>query len=62
MNDSTPSRTHSDPREEIAHRANEIQIKLLDWIEREIGAGKIPSTYLEAYETLCRAERTRRGV
>jgi hypothetical protein len=55
MNDSQPNRPHVDQREEIARRANEIKIKLLAKIERAIDEDRTPG-YIEAYETLCRAE------
>ena len=53
MNDSTPSRPHADQREEIARLVNEIQIKLLDGIRRDVAEGKLPGLRLEAYEALC---------
>jgi hypothetical protein len=61
MNDSTPSQAPADLREAIYNRVNEIQLELLDVIKSALGDGKIPSAHLEAYETLCRAEQTRRG-
>jgi hypothetical protein len=62
MNDIASSHPHADLREEIARRVNEIQLQLLDWIKREISDGKVPRSHFEAYETLCRAEATRRKV
>ncbi len=58
MND----RKSTDPYEEITRRVNAIQIKLLDEIERALTKGESVVARLEAYETLCRAERTRRGL
>jgi hypothetical protein len=63
MDDSTanPASAPTDTWQ-IPRRVGELMLKLLDGIERDINDGKLPSPHLEAYEALCRAEKTRLGL
>lgn len=60
MKDSAASQAHDDPFV-VEHRTDEILLKLLDGIERDVTDGKLPSPYVEAFEAMCRAGRARSG-
>ena len=44
----------------VERRVDEILLKLLDGIERDVNDGKLPSQHLETYAALLRAEADRR--
>ncbi|HEX8112074.1 MAG TPA: hypothetical protein VF516_30285 [Kofleriaceae bacterium] len=60
MNDSAASKAPADPFV-VEHRTDEILLKLLDGIERDVTDDKLPSPRVEAFEALCRAVRARSG-
>lgn len=53
--------TNKTPHQVIGERVDELLLKLLDGVERDIGRCALPSDHLKAYEVLCRAEKIRLG-
>lgn len=45
----------------VEHRTDEVLLKLLDGIERDITDGRLPGPHVEAFEALCRSGRARSG-
>lgn len=56
--------TTSESNDAIGHRVDAIMNKLLDAIERDVdaGGGALPGPHVAAYEALCRAECSRKGL